>query len=608
MSQTLEPTTSTPSPARRRVEQWLADFSDALAARDADRAAGLFAPTSFWRDLIAFSWNIKTVEHREGVADLLRQTMESTDATDFGVAEGEEPAEADGIVTAWIRFETAVGRGSGLLRLRDEGAWTLLTTLDELKGFEEQQGTTRPKGVRHGAFKDRVTWKEARIDEVEGLGRDRDPYVLVVGGGQGGIGLGARLRQLGIDHLVVDRHARPGDQWRSRYKSLCLHDPVWYDHLPYLPFPPNWPIFAPKDKIGDWLEMYTRVMEINYWGSTTCRDATWDDAKKEWTVTVDREGQEVVLHPKQLVFALGVSGKPNVPSFPGQDVFKGEQHHSSQHPGPDDYKDKRVVVVGSNNSAFDICGALWEVGADVTMVQRSSTHVAKSDSLMDIALGDLYSERALAAGVTTFKGDTIFASVPYRILHEVQIPQYQAIAERDKDFYQRLEASGFRHDWGDDGSGLFMKYLRRGSGYYIDVGVGELVANGDIPVRHGQVTELTETGVKLDTGEELPADLVVYATGYGSMNGLAADIIGREMADKVGKVWGLGSDTTKDPGPWEGEERNMWKPTQQEGLWFHGGNLHQSRYYSLYLALQLKARAEGLPTPVYGLQESHHTS
>ena len=120
-----------------------------------------------------------------------------------------------------------------------------------------------------------------------------------------------------------------------------------------------------------------------------------------------------------------------------------------------------------------------------------------------------------------------------------------------------------------------MKYLRRGSGYYIDVGAADLVADGKIPVKHGQVVELTETGVKLDNGEELPADLVVYATGYGSMNGLAADIVGQEIADRVGKVWGLGSDTTKDPGPWEGEQRNMWKPTQEEGLWFHGGNLHQ---------------------------------
>ncbi|EXG82803.1 flavin-containing monooxygenase [Cryptosporangium arvum] len=580
------------------ITDWLNDFESALAARDADRVAGLFAPTSFWRDIVAFSWNITTVENRDGVRGLVAATAATTDASNFRVR--EEPEEADGVTTAYFTFATAVGRGSGLLRLTGEGAFTLLTTLDELTGHEEK----RPKGVEHGARRDRVTWKERRAAEIA----DPDPYVVVIGGGQGGIALGARLRQLGVNHVVLDTHERPGDQWRSRYKSLCLHDPIWYDHLPYLPFPDNWPVFAPKDKIGDWLEMYTRVMEVNYWGSSTARSATWDDVAKDWTVTVDRAGGEVVLRPKQLVFALGVSGKPNVPVIPGQDVFAGEQHHSSQHPGPDGYKDSTVVVIGSNNSAFDICGALWEVGADVTMVQRSSTHIVRSDSLMEIALGDLYSERAVAAGVTTHKADTIFASLPYRILHTFQIPAYQAIAEHDKDFYARLEKAGFRHDWGEDGSGLFLKYLRRGSGYYIDVGAADLVADGEITLAQGQVVELTEHAVRLDTGEELPADVVVYATGYSSMNGLAADIVGQPMADRVGKVWGLGSDTTKDPGPWEGEERNMWKPTQQEGLWFHGGNLHQSRYYSLYLALQLKARQEGIPTPVYALQEVHHIS
>ena len=248
------------------------------------------------------------------------------------------------------------------------------------------------------------------------------------------------------------------------------------------------------------------------------------------------------------------------------------------------------MVIGSNNSAFDICGALYEVGADVTMVQRSSTHIVRSGTLMDIGLGALYSEEAVAAGMTTDKADLIFASLPYRIMHEFQIPLYDQMRERDADFYDRLEQAGFEHDWGEDGSGLFMKYLRRGSGYYIDVGAAELVADGNVTLAHGQVDHLTEDAVVLEDGTELPADLVVYATGYGSMNGWAADLISQEVADHVGKVWGLGSDTTKDPGPWEGEQRNMWKPTQQEALWFHGGNLHQSRHYSLYLALQLKAR------------------
>ena len=278
-------------------------------------------------------------------------------------------------------------------------------------------------------------------------------------------------------------------------------------------------------------------------------------------------------------------------------MFRGDQHHSSAHPGPDAYVGKKAVVIGSNNSAHDICKALYENGVDVTMVQRSSTHIVKSDSLMELGLGDLYSERAVAAGMTTEKADLTFASLPYRILHEFQIPVYNAIRERDKEFYERLEAAGFELDWGDDDSGLFMKYLRRGSGYYIDVGACDLVADGEIKLAHGQVERLTEDSVVLADGTELPADVVVYATGFGSMNGWAADLIGQDVADKVGKVWGLGSDTTKDPGPWEGEQRNMWKPTQQENLWFHGGNLHQSRHYSLYLALQLKARYEGIPTP-----------
>ena len=474
-------------------------------------------------------------------------------------------------------------------------------------------GEHRPPGAVHGVRKNRTSWSEEREADLTEMGRTRQPYVVVVGGGQGGIVLGARLRQLGVPHVVSDRHARPGDQWRSRYKSLCLHDPVWYDHLPYIDFPKNWPVFAPKDKIADWLEMYTKVMEVTYWSSTTCKSAAYDEATGEWTVVVEKSGpagehEELTLRPKQLVLAPGMSGKINVPTLPGQDRFRGEQHHSSQHPGPDAYQGKKVVVVGSNNSAFDICGALWEAGADVTMVQRSSSHIVKSESLMDLGLGDLYSERAVAAGVTTQKADMIFASLPYRIMHTFQVPVYAAIKERDQEFYDRLEAAGFDHDWGDDDSGLFMKYLRRGSGYYIDVGAADLVADGEVELAHGQVRELTEDSVVLEDGTELPADLVVYATGYGSMNGWAADLIGQDVADRVGKVWGLGSDTTKDPGPWEGEQRNMWKPTQQEGLWFQGGNLHQSRHYSLYLALQLKARAEGIPTPVYGLQEVHHLS
>ena len=277
MTQTIDPPTGTSPQAR--ADAWLSGFEDALRSRDVERAAGMFAATSFWRDLIAFSWNITTVEDPAGVADLLTATLGHTDPSGF--ATSEPPDEADGVTTAWFTFETAVGRGRGLLRLVDEHgepkAWTFLTTLHELKGHEEPRSERRPRGAQHGADKDRTTWLEHRQAEAESLGSTTQPFVLVIGGGQGGIALGARLRQLGVPSLVIDKHARPGDQWRNRYKSLCLHDPVWYDHLPYLKFPDNWPVFAPKDKIGDWLESYTKVMEVPYWTSTVALGASYHE-------------------------------------------------------------------------------------------------------------------------------------------------------------------------------------------------------------------------------------------------------------------------------------------------------------------------------------------
>jgi len=588
------------------ISSWLADFGTAVSGGDFGRATSMFGDDSYWRDLVSFTWNLKTAEGPQQIQAMLEATMPGAKPSNF-VIQGEG-SEANGVTEGWFTFETATGRGRGHLRLIGGKAWTLLTTLQELKGYEEKKRDKRPKGVEHGAYKDRKSWLEARQDEERTLGFSEQPYVVVIGGGQAGIILGARLKKLGVPAIIVEKNPKAGDSWRNRYRSLCLHDPVWYDHLPYLPFPDDWPVFSPKDKIGDWLESYARLMELNYWGGTECRAARWDAAQEEWEVTVQHKGESVTLRPKHLVFATGMSAVPNLPDYPGMSAFKGKQMHSCQYKSGEEWRGKRALVVGSNNSAHDICADLWEHGADVTMVQRSTTHVARSDSLMDLALGGLYSESAVKSGIDTATADLIFASLPYKALPPLQVPVYQQMKERDAEFYSRLEKAGFQLDFGDDESGLFMKYLRRGSGYYIDVGASELVANGSIKLKNGAIERVTESGLAMQDGSELPADLIVWATGYGSMNGWVAKLIDQASADRLGKCWGLGSGTTKDPGPWEGELRNMWKPTQVPNLWMQGGNLHQNRHYSLCLALQLKARLEKIPTPVYALAPVHHTT
>ncbi|MEM9130237.1 MAG: NAD(P)/FAD-dependent oxidoreductase, partial [Pseudomonadota bacterium] len=330
------------------TQTFLDNFGQALESGDISVACNMFQDDCYWRDLVIFTWNIKTVEGKDQVAQMLQKQLSATKPSGWKIAEGEVATEEGGITTAWIEFETDVARGYGLIRLKGDRIWTLLTSMVELKGHEEPSGFNRALGAKHGAGKNRTTWAEERAQEEQELGYKTQPYCVVIGGGQGGIAMGARLRQLGVSTIIVEKNQRPGDSWRNRYKSLCLHDPVWYDHLPYIKFPDNWPVFSPKDKIGDWLEMYTKVMELNYWGSTTAKSAAFDEASQTWTVVVERDGEEVVLKPTQLIMATGMSGKKRMPNFPGMDRFQGVQQHSSEHDGPDAWTGKKVVVVGSN--------------------------------------------------------------------------------------------------------------------------------------------------------------------------------------------------------------------------------------------------------------------
>jgi putative flavoprotein involved in K+ transport len=577
------------------VRAWLEAFQRALDS-GAD-VADLFHDDCFWRDLVVMSWNIVTVEGHEGVRELvgagarprkLRLSDRSTNR-----------AAPPGVVQGWFDFETDVARGVGIVRLRDGKAWTLLTSIDELTDFEETSGNRRPLGAAHGASKDRTTWREVREAERALLQETGEPYVLIVGGGQGGICVAARLRQLGVPTLIIDSKPKPGDTWRSRYKSLCLHDAVWFDHLPYLEFPSTWPIYTPKDKMGDWLEHYVDVMELNYQGATTCESASWDVLNQRWDVTVSQGGQQSTLHPTQLVVATGLSGRPKVPHLPGRELFAGLQQHSSEHTGDGDYLGKKVVVVGSNNSAHDIAAAMWESGADVTMVQRSSTLVVTVDTMRNMQAG-LYSEAALADGVDLGTADLLTSATPFRLVAAGAIPVWAEIRETASALYDGLEEAGFMLDFGTDGSGLGMKYLSRAGGYYINVGASELLISGGIKLRSNVgIERLTRTGLVLSSGEELPADVIIYATGFGPVNETIGDLLSPAIAERVGPVWGLGSDRPGDPGPWEGELRNVWKPTPVDNLWIHAGNLQQSRIFSRYLALQIKARYEKLPVEVY---------
>jgi hypothetical protein len=100
------------------VTTWLTAFGAALAAGDAAAAAELFVPDCYWRDLIAFTWNVKTLEGRDAIAGMLGETLPEVRPGNWKITDGEEPADAGGVIEAWIEFETAAGRGCGHLLRR----------------------------------------------------------------------------------------------------------------------------------------------------------------------------------------------------------------------------------------------------------------------------------------------------------------------------------------------------------------------------------------------------------------------------------------------------------------------------------------------------------
>ena len=572
------------------TENWLAQFESALAEPDGTALSALFHPDSHWRDVLTLSWNIQTVNGVDAILSELRAHAHGAVPGNFSIdpdraAPRKVTRAGTSAIEAIFKFETAQGRGSGILRLipdSDDGnrlkAWTLLTALEELKGFEEQLGTARPRGQAYSRDFRGPNWLDLRKAAAEYA--DHDPIVLVIGGGQSGLCIAARLKQLQVDTLIVDREARIGDNWRNRYHALTLHNQVQVNHLPYMLFPPNWPTYIPKDKLANWFEAYVESMELNFWTGTEFEGGAYDEQDQRWTVVLRRaDGSKRTMHPRHVVMATGVSGIPSLPDIPSLKNFAGAIMHSSQYTDGEEWKGRRALVIGTGNSGHDIAQDLHSSGADVTMVQRSSTLVVSIEPSAQLVYAS-YNEGTLE------DNDLIATSMPLPVARKSHAMVTEKSKELDKELLEGLARVGFKLDFGEDNTGWQFKYLTRGGGYYFNVGCSDLIVKGDIGLRQfSDIESFVAAGARMKSGETIAADLIVLATGYKRQEELVSKLFGKEVVDRVGTIWGFGE---------EQELRNMYVRTGQPGLWFIAGGLAQCRIGSKQLALQIKAIEEGL--------------
>jgi cation diffusion facilitator CzcD-associated flavoprotein CzcO len=570
---------------------WLAQFEKALAEPDDVLLKTLFHSESHWRDVLALTWHIRTLSGLDVILSELKAHAGRANPTGFRIDPDRSPPHlvtraSTNAIEAIFRFETAEGRGCGVLRLTPDAsdsstlkAWTLLTALEELRGFEEQVGRSPLNDKSYSRDFRGPNWLDVRKAAMEYA--ERDPTVLVVGGGQAGLSIAARLTQLQVDTLIVEREPRIGDNWRKRYHALTLHNQVHVNHLPYMRFPPNWPVYIPKDKLAGWFEAYAESMEINRWTATEFEGGVYDEKEQRWRVVLRQaDGSKRELRPRHVVMATGVSGIPSIPDFPTLRHFDGTILHSSQYDDGEAWKGKRVLVIGTGNSGHDIAQDLHSSGAKVTLVQRGSTMIVNIEPSAQLQYA-LYGE-----GLPLEDCDLITMSIPLPLARKIHIVLTEQAKALDRELLDGLERVGFKLDFGEDGTGWQFKYLTRGGGYYFNVGCSDLIASGEIGlVQFSDIAEFVAAGARLRCGETLAADLIVLATGFKGQEQLICKLFGDDVAARLGPIWGFGETQ---------ELRNMFVRTAQPGLWFIAGSFAQCRIYSKYLGLQIKACEAGL--------------
>ncbi|MCP1847096.1 MULTISPECIES: NAD(P)-binding domain-containing protein [unclassified Bradyrhizobium] len=568
------------------AERWIGALDAALASRSMEALSALLAPESHWRNIFGISWQFATFSGRQRVVAELLTRAEAVGASGFrlddraliprrAVVAGRETIEAV------FTFDTSNGPGTGAVRLLHERggnsvAWTFSTMLDFNRICEARaDGAAEQSHARDFAAPD---WLEQR--QASRAYADREPDVLIVGGGHAGIAAAVECKRIGLDALIVDRERRIGDNWRLRYRGLKLHNKTPVNLFRYLPFPPSFPDYIPKDKIANWLESYVDIMELDFWTETSFEGARYDDTTQRWTVTLQGTSGPRTLHPKHIVLATSVSGTPNIPRIDGIGNFEGKVLHSSAFAAGREWAGRSVVVFGTGTSAHDICQELHAAGADVTMVQRSPTMV------VNVEPAQLYDKTYLGDGPPIEVRDILNSGVPLPVMKIAHRIITDEVKRLDAPLLSRLERAGFRLEFGEDGTGWPLKFRSRGGGYYFNVGCSELIADGKIRlIQAADIADITAAGLALKDGTSLAAELFVLATGYKGPDHLVGRLFGEDIAARVGRVWGFDEATQ--------ELRNMWTRTPQPGLWFAGGAFSQARIYSRFIALQIAAIEAG---------------
>ncbi|KAF7352016.1 hypothetical protein MVEN_01163800 [Mycena venus] len=570
------------------ASSWLAQFSSFLGSADAAGAATCFHGHGYLRDILVFTWKNRTLQGHAKIIAYLEGTVGAAAITAMKLDDRAHLTPSfmpmAGSVVSGFTFETAVGPGQGYFFLNPAptGEWKALSvfmTLVDIRGHEE---SGPEEGVYGGHT---LSWED--VHRERRLKIEQDPYVLIIGGGQTGLNIAARFKQMNIPSIVIERDARVGDVWRKRYPTLTLHSVRAQHTMLYQPYPKNWPIFTSRDKLAQWLEQYADSEDLIVWTSSQVLPTPkYDPDTKRWTAVVhrnivDRNGSHITLHPAHIVVAAGTLGTPFYPPMKDPSRFKGTIMHTGNYQGGAPFAGKRVVVVGAGNSAADVCqDCVFHGAQSVTIVQRSSTCIMAGKNARKAQ------EQFWPEGVPTEIADFKVNAMPTLLVKQMMRSQEKAYWEADKETHEGLREAGFKLNMGPDGAGAYLLMFEKFGGFWLDVGCAALIRDGKVKVKQGvEPASYTEDSIVFTDGSAIETDVVIYATSYRSIRDDLRPLFTDAVIDQTSPLWGIDE---------EGELKGCYRSSGYPGLWFAAGNFAISRFFSKQLALEIKAIELGL--------------
>ncbi|PSN61546.1 flavin-containing monooxygenase, partial [Corynespora cassiicola Philippines] len=566
-----------------------------------------------WRDILALSSTMRTFNSTAAFKAAWKDLISLRQPYNFEFEEGSSSVVRIGhiaFITARFHFQNGLqpsGRSLGMLKIAPdifEGFQdnaepsrykivALSTILESVQGYGDpdvfprhflENTTLKTNEILNGASNGTI--KSYNSNAKTGGSLTSNQFdALVVGLGPSGLSNIARLKALGLNAIACDKIPEVGLNWTDRYNSLRLHTPKMQNSLPFDFKPPkDANYYLTMEELKNYYQSFVAEYKLqdSLWLSTIVNHATYSKSKGSWTVTLIQAGNERVISARHLVFCVGNTGRvPQQPNLPGRESFHGTVIHSVDYTCATEWAGKRGIVIGTANTGHDVAEDMADAGMHVTMVQRLKTPV--------LTVPKLPLHKAFHDGVSVTEVDKWFHTNPLAIERVIMKTVFRQLFEQDKEKFDKLDARGFKVDREAD---LTQILYERAGRHYMDVGVSQMIIDGRIDVKSGvALSEFTNKGLKFADGTELEADIIVFATGYSTDMRLAiSKILDPETVNQLDETWRLDE---------EGNPRGSWKPIGHPNIWFCPGDISHTRFFSRFIALQVKAEVEGSPFVPY---------